>query len=75
MKDIALRDYEVSILGDIHILSGYSPELCNPQDPGFACKDRLATPTPFCDSFNKPNEKRKSKLSRNNKVTDTKISQ
>lgn len=75
MKDIALRDYEASILGDIHNLSSYSPELRNPQDPGFACKDRLPTPILLCDSFNKSNEKRKSKLSRNNKVTDTKISQ
>lgn len=68
MKEIALRDSEVSILGGIHNLS-------TPQDPGFACKGRLPTTIPFCDPINKPNEKRKSKFFRNNKVTATKILQ
>lgn len=75
MKEVALRDCEVSILGDIGNLTSYSPELCTPQNPGFACKGRLPTPIPFCDFIKKSNEKRKSKLSRNNKVTATKISQ
>lgn len=38
MEEIALRDCEVSILGDIHNLTSYSPELHTPQDTGFACK-------------------------------------
>lgn len=75
MKETALRDSEVSILGATQNLTIYSAELCTPQDSGFACKDRLPAPILFCDPITKPNKTRKSKLSRNNKITATKISQ
>lgn len=75
MEEIALRDCEVSILGDIHNLTSYSPELHTHRTLALHARVRLPTSISFWDSVIKPNEKRKSKLCRDNKVTATKISQ